>query len=171
MKRAQSAYEVPVVAAAGSRPTISRFDPSRFRWSGVDPIPYKARNEGPLAWRGVERFVLVGAAGEQTAFQLRYFEIAPGGYSSLERHRHAHAVLVVRGRGRVRVGDATHRVGPMDFVFIPPEVPHQFRAGRERFGFLCPVDAARDRPRPVRLRLAGARRRGRSRPEQGARGR
>lgn len=134
------------------RPAVLRFDPKRFRWAGVPARPYKAPSNGGLSWQGVERFVLVGAAGEPTTFQLRYFEIAPGGFSSFEQHRHAHAVLVVRGRGRVRIGTAVHRVGPMDFIFIPPEVPHQFRAGREPFGFLCPVDAKRDRPRPALAR-------------------
>ncbi|MGQ0568960.1 MAG: cupin domain-containing protein [Armatimonadota bacterium] len=131
------------------RPVVARFDQARFRWAGIPSIPYKATSNGSLFWKDVERFVLVGSRGEPTAFQLRYFEIAPRGYSSFERHRHAHAVLVIRGRGHVRVADAVHRVGPMDFVFIPPDVPHQFRAGREPFGFLCPVDAVRDRPQPV----------------------
>lgn len=135
---------------------IRRFDPARFRWRGVPARPYKT--PGGTHWRGVERFVLIGS-GAPTAFHLRYFEIAPGGFSSFERHRHAHAVLVVRGRGRIRLGGAERRVGPMDFVYIPPGVPHQFRAGREPFGFLCPVDAARDRPR---LLAAVGRRRGSS---------
>lgn len=130
-------------------PSVARFDRSRFRWSGVASRPYKAPDRGLATWKGVERFVLVGR-GEPTAFHLRYFEIAPRGYSSFERHRHAHAVLVVRGQGSVRLGDRVHRLGPMDFVYIPPGVPHQFRAGREPFGFLCPVDAVRDRPRPVK---------------------
>lgn len=138
------------------KPLIARFDPARFRWKGFPSVPYKATARGPLAWRGVERFVLVGGMDEPTAFQLRYFEIAPGGYSSLEQHRHAHAVLVLRGRGRVRIGSTEHRVGTMDFILIPPGTPHQFRAGKEPFGFLCPVDAVRDRPRPVRTSLPKA---------------
>jgi quercetin dioxygenase-like cupin family protein len=125
---------------------IARFDAGAFRWKGVMARPYKAPRYGMPGWKDVERFVLLGAAGEPTAFHLRYFEIAPGGYSSFERHRHAHAVLVLRGHGRVRLGGVTRRVGPMDFVYIPPGTPHQFRAGREPFGFLCPVDAERDRP-------------------------
>lgn len=148
------------------KPAVARFDPARFRWRGIPSTPYKATPRGPLAWKGVERFVLVGDGGEPTAFHLRYFEIAPGGYSSFEQHRHAHAVLVIRGRGRVRIGGVEHRVGPMDFVYIPPGVPHQFRAGREPFGFLCPVDALRDRPRPVpsdrASRRPALRRRGRA---------
>lgn len=143
---------------APALPVVARFDPRRFRWQGVRSTPYKAASRGSMAWKGVERFVLMGASGEPTAFHLRYFEIAPGGYSSLERHRHAHAVIVVRGRGRVRLGSAVVRIGPMDLVYIPPEIPHQFQAGREPFGFLCPVDAIRDTPRPAaRARLRGRR--------------
>lgn len=137
---------------------VARFDPARFRWRGVTAIPYKAAANGTLAWEGVQRFVLAGGPGDATAFQLRYFEIAPGGYSSLELHDHAHAVLVVRGRGQILVGRRVVRVRPLDFVFIPPGLPHQFRAGRGRFGFLCPVDAVRDRPRPVTKSAAVPRR-------------
>ncbi len=158
MRSEGSSCEIPRVAGASRpKPAVVKFDPRRFRWTGVPSIPYKEVARGPLAWRGVERFVLLGLAGEPTAFQLRYFEIAPGGYSSHERHRHAHAVLILRGRGRVRIGDAVHRVGPLDFVYIPPGVPHQFRAGQARFGFLCPVDAERDRPRAVGATRRGAR--------------
>lgn len=130
-----------------AKPTIARFDPKRARWKGIEAIPYKGSQDGTHSWKGVERFVMLGREGEPAAFQLRYFEIAPGGFSSFERHRHVHAVLILRGRGTLKMGDSTYRLRPLDFVYIPPEVAHQFRAGREPFGFLCAVDAARDRPR------------------------
>jgi len=84
------------------------------------------------------------------AFQLRYFEIEPGGYSSLEKHRHVHTIVVLRGAGRAVVGREVFDVAPFDFVYVPPNVPHQFvNAGAETFGFLCPVDADRDPPQPL----------------------
>lgn len=150
----RAAREGTPPANTPARAAIMRFDRAHFRWAGIDAIPYKASEDGPLAWRRVERFVLLGGAGEPVAFQLRYFEIAPGGYSSYERHRHAHAIVVVRGDGRVRIGRQMYRVHPMDLVFVPPGVPHQFLAGRRRFGFLCPVDAVRDRPGAVPGRAA-----------------
>ncbi|HXF83485.1 MAG TPA: cupin domain-containing protein, partial [bacterium] len=83
-------------------------------------------------------------------FQLRYFEIAPGGFSSLETHDHAHTIVVLRGCGRVVAGRSVFAVRPFDLVVIPPATPHQFiNAGGEPFGFLCPVDADRDRPRAL----------------------
>jgi quercetin dioxygenase-like cupin family protein len=150
----RAAREGTTHANTRARAAIMRFDPAQFRWAGVDAIPYKASEDGPLAWRRVERFVLLGGAGEPVAFPLRYFEIAPGGYTSYERHRHAHAMVVVRGDGRVRIGMQMFRVHPMDLVFVPPGGPHQFLAGRRRFGCLCPVDADRDRRGPVPGRAA-----------------
>jgi quercetin dioxygenase-like cupin family protein len=155
------------VGPGAVRPVVVRYDRRRRRWQGVASIPYKTAAAGSLAWRGVRRFVLLGAAGEPTAFHVRYFEIAPRGFSSLERHRHAHAVLVVRGRGRVRIGDAEYRLGPLDFVYVPPDAPHQFLADREPFGFVCPVDARRDRPRPVAAAPAGPRSAGGDRANRG----
>jgi quercetin dioxygenase-like cupin family protein len=79
--------------------------------------------------------------------ELRYFEVAPSGYTTLERHEHAHAVMIQRGRGHCLVGDTVHAVAPLDLVHVPPHTWHQFRAGAdEPLGFLCMVNAARDRP-------------------------
>jgi len=149
-ERFVSSCEVPDPQSRPARP-LRRFDPQTFTWADVPVQAYKPAVESALAWTGVTRQVLVGASGEPAAFHLRYFEIAPGGFSSLERHAHAHAVVVLRGRGRVRVGEETFSVGPFDLVYVPPETPHQFvnTAPLEPFGFLCPVDAHRDPPRPV----------------------
>jgi quercetin dioxygenase-like cupin family protein len=98
----------------------------------------------------VLRHTLLGGAGEPIAFQLRYFEVAPRGYSSLEKHLHVHSVVVLRGRGRVIVGHEVFDVEPFDLVYVPSGTPHQFvSSGEEPFGFLCPVDLDRDPPQPL----------------------
>jgi len=80
--------------------------------------------------------------------ELRYFEVEPGGYTSLERHAHAHAVMAVRGCGRCLVGDQIHELARNALVTVPPETWHQFRAGEvEPLGFLCLVPRERDAPR------------------------
>lgn len=88
------------------------------------------------------------APGEEgLAFVSRYFEIGPGGHSSLERHQHAHAVMVVRGRGIVILEDRKVDLAPFDWVYVAPGELHQFRAvGSEALGFVCTVDRQRDRP-------------------------
>lgn len=118
-----------------------------FRWQGVPAVAYKQAADHH---RGVTRVGLAGENGESTAFHTRYFEIAPDGFSSFERHAHEHVVVILRGRGTVRLGDAVHAVGFGDTVYVAPNEPHQFRnGGAEPFGFLCIVDAVRDRPLPV----------------------
>ena len=121
------------------------------RWDDVPVEPYKETTE---TWKGVTRRELVGKRGESPCFHVRYFELAPGGYSTLERHAHEHVVLVHRGRGQARFGDTLVRVGPGDVVYVAPGDPHQFSnpddgGSGEPFGFVCIVNAERDRPEPV----------------------
>ena len=75
------------------------------RWEGVEEMRYK--DEGSAPFRDITRQVLF--QDPALACELRYFEMQPGGYSTLERHEHAHAVMIQRGRGRVLVGDARVR--------------------------------------------------------------
>jgi mannose-6-phosphate isomerase-like protein (cupin superfamily) len=127
-----------------------------FRWEDVEVRPYKT--EG-THFSGVTRQVLF-EGGEGLGCQLRYFEIAPGGWSSLERHRHAHAVIIVRGGARVLVGNRIVDAATHDLVRVPPWTWHQFQvAGGTPLGFLCMVDCERDPPeRPDGTALAELRR-------------
>lgn len=116
-------------------------------WPGIEPRAYKAADG---RHRYVARYLLFGGEEIPAAFELRYFEIAPGGHSTLEQHRHAHAVVVVHGRGTVRLGDEVTAIEPFALVTVAPEQTHQFRAAADApLGFLCIVDRERDRPRPV----------------------
>ncbi len=143
--------QAPAPAVSGSR--VMHFQPGAsadvaHSWQGVPVTDYKA----PAAHHcGVSRAVLAGETGEQTAFHVRYFEIAPGGNTTLEHHVHEHVVLVFRGRGEVRLGDAVHALGFGDAVYVAPNEVHQLRntSKEEPFGFLCMVDARRDRPAEV----------------------
>ena len=120
-------------------------------WADVEPGRYKEGGGGPAHFRDVTRHALLGAgprgASAGLGFELRYFEVAPGGYSSLERHAHGHAVVIVKGRGAVRLGDVTEPVSALDVVYVAPHDVHRFLADAgEALGFLCVVDRARDRP-------------------------
>ena len=113
------------------------------RWSGVDILAYKT--DGASPFKDITRQVLFDAPG--IACELRYFEVGPGGHSTLERHEHEHAVLILRGGGRCMVGERVMELGTNDLVHIPPLTWHQFRAGpHEPLGFLCMVNRERDRP-------------------------
>ena len=113
------------------------------RWHEVDVREYKA--EGSAPFRDVTRQVLFDDPA--LASQLRYFEVAPGGHTTLERHEHAHAVVVHRGSGRCLIGDQVYDLAEHDLIHVPALTWHQFRAGPDRpLGFLCMVNAVRDRP-------------------------
>ncbi|MBK6981349.1 MAG: cupin domain-containing protein [Betaproteobacteria bacterium] len=115
----------------------------RFHWEGVDVLAYKQEASAPF--RDVTRQVLFD--DPTLATQLRYFEVAPGGWTTLERHEHVHNVMVIRGRGRCLVGERAHELAQNDLVTVPPMTWHQFHAAPdEPLGFLCLVSRERDRP-------------------------
>lgn len=117
-------------------------------WTGIKTEKYKKEDGG---WSDIARQVLVGDKGESARFHLRYFEIAPGGYSSLERHRHEHVVVCIKGKGKVVIGKKTCGLKYLDTVYIAPNTAHQLRNPYdEPFGFFCIVNAERDRPKPVK---------------------
>jgi len=114
-----------------------------YHWQGVDVLKYK--QDGTAPFRDVTRQVLFDSADPPA--QLRYFEVAPGGYTTLERHEHVHSVMVIRGHGQCLVGEKAFELGTNDLVSVPPMTWHQFRAaGDEPLGFLCLVASNRDRP-------------------------
>ncbi len=117
-----------------------------YRWQGVELRSYKS--EG-THFRDISRQTLLGEAEEETALNCitRYFEIQPGGYSSLEKHQHPHSVLVIRGRGTVLLGESANSIETLDCVYIAPGTLHQFHASSDQvLGFICIVDRQRDRP-------------------------
>jgi quercetin dioxygenase-like cupin family protein len=114
-----------------------------FRWDDVPILAYK--EEGSAPFKSITRQVLF--KDDTLRCELRYFEVAPGGYSTLERHEHSHGVMILRGAADVLVGDTVRTVKTHDLVRIPPMTWHQFRTrGEEPMGFLCMVNVERDKP-------------------------
>jgi len=114
-----------------------------YRWEGVAELPYK--EDDRALFKSITRQVLF--ADPQLHGELRYFEVAPGGFSTLERHQHMHAVMILRGRGHCLVGEEVRAVETRDLVTVPAMTWHQFRAtSGEPLGFLCMVNATRDKP-------------------------
>jgi quercetin dioxygenase-like cupin family protein len=120
-----------------------RREQAECRWDAVPLLAYKAEDSAPFA--GITRQLLFREPA--LGCELRYFEVEPGGHSTLERHQHAHAVMVLRGQGRVLLGDRVHAIAGHDLVHIPGGTWHQFRADADApLGFLCMVNTDRDRP-------------------------
>jgi quercetin dioxygenase-like cupin family protein len=111
------------------------------KWDGVDVTQYK--NE-PGTWMEVDRHVLFSTPN--SGFEVRVFDLRPGGYSSYEKHEHEHCVIVLKGAGRVRLGDDWYDISEQDQVSTGPWQPHQFVAGDQGLTIMCAVDKVRDVP-------------------------
>ena len=113
------------------------------RWNGVPVLNYK---EEGTHFKAISRQVLF-EGGPKLGAELRYFEMAAGGFSTLERHEHMHGVLILRGRGHCLVGSGVRSIETRDLITVPPMTWHQFRTkGDEPMGFLCMVNVERDKP-------------------------
>jgi len=117
---------------------------NNFSWNGVDRKDYKTDSNN---FKGVHRYSLLDNKIPELNTHTRYFEIEPGGYSSLEYHRHPHSVIIIRGSGSVVLDNQIHHLKIRDVIYIAPETIHQFHAdNREHLGFICIVDRYRDKP-------------------------
>lgn len=115
------------------------------QWEHVETKVYKTDG---THFKDVVRRQLLGPETPATAFELRYFEVASGGYSSLEIHEHTHTVIIARGKGSAILGSRAVDVGEGDVCHTGPGEAHQFLADRgEALGFYCLVHKDRDRPR------------------------
>ncbi|MEN9727098.1 MAG: hypothetical protein RL434_1464 [Pseudomonadota bacterium] len=126
------------------KPAIHRPRIPGGHWQNVALLAYKQVGSAPF--RDVTRQVLFDDPA--LGCELRYFEVAAGGHSTLERHEHVHAVMILRGRGKCLVGEEVFAVAEQDLIHIPGMTWHQFRAAEDAaLGFLCMVNSVRDRPR------------------------
>lgn len=119
---------------------------SDYTFPGIERKEYK---EESGYFKAVCRYGLLGSGeGEEALnFHTRFFEIEPGGYSSLEYHRHPHTVVVIRGKGSVILDEEVFELNLHDVVYVVPGAIHQFQADRNDYlGFICVVDRYRDRP-------------------------
>jgi ribulose-bisphosphate carboxylase large chain len=134
-------------AKISDKSTIYRNKKGRYTWKGIKTETYKQRKGD---WSKIIRRTLIGE-GIKSKSHVRYFEIAPGGQSSFEKHRHEHIVICIRGKGRVLLEKKRYTVNMLDAVYVSPDTPHRFsNPYEEPFGFLCIVSARRDKPKILR---------------------
>jgi mannose-6-phosphate isomerase-like protein (cupin superfamily) len=115
-------------------------------WDGIEPAGYTPETPGT----GVARHTILGGRKSNPSepgpkMELRYFEVAPGAASRLEKHEHEHYVIVRRGYGYAVIDDTATEIGPNDVIYVGPLELHQFvNRADEPFGFYCFVDTCRD---------------------------
>jgi ribulose-bisphosphate carboxylase large chain len=135
-------------APVSSAAVVDMLPCNNYVWHGNGRAiePYKGTAAQP-DYYGILRQELIGTFGEKTAFDVRYFEIEPGGNSSLEKHVHEHVIIGVRGKGTLVKQGKHFPIHVHDVAYVQPLEVHQLRNNeQEPFGFFCIVDHERDKP-------------------------
>ncbi|MEM1676144.1 MAG: cupin domain-containing protein [Desulfurococcaceae archaeon] len=71
-------------------------------------------------------------------FAVRVFEIEPGGWIKPHSHPWEHGIYVLEGVGDVRIGSRVYRVTSGSYLYIPPNVEHEYRVvGDKSVKFIC----------------------------------
>jgi quercetin dioxygenase-like cupin family protein len=71
-------------------------------------------------------------------FAMRFFEIAPGGYSPWHRHEWEHEMFILEGEGTAIKEDGEIKFKAGDAFFIEPMEWHNFKnIGKDTLKFLC----------------------------------
>lgn len=124
---------------------INVFQTEPFKWSGIEELVYKDEDGNP-SFKDVTRKKLF-AENTPEGFEVRYFEVSPGGHTTLEKHEHIHIVIPIRGKGFCLVEDKIFQLEINNLLYVPSWAWHQFRStDNDYLGFLCLVKVERDRP-------------------------
>ena len=116
-----------------------------YDWKSIETLTYKDEDGNP-SFKGVSRKKLF-CEDSPAGIEVRYFEVEPGGHTTLEKHEHTHVVIPIRGKGSALVNDEVFEINCNDVIYVPSWNWHQFRAAdNDYLGFLCMVSVERDRP-------------------------
>ncbi|RJR28520.1 MAG: cupin domain-containing protein [Candidatus Latescibacterota bacterium] len=73
-------------------------------------------------------------------FQMRLFEVAPGGGTPLHTHAWEHEIFIVKGTGAIALEGGEKPFAEGHFIFVPAGALHSFRnTGAGPMQFLCMV--------------------------------
>jgi quercetin dioxygenase-like cupin family protein len=85
------------------------------------------------------RWLITDADGAR-ASAMRYFQIMPGGKIFPHHHPWEHEIFIVKGEGKLRIGRRWYSVSEGTFIFIPPNVEHEYvNSSDQPFEFICVI--------------------------------
>ncbi len=89
--------------------------------------------------KGVEKRVLIGLKEGAPNYIMRHFKIKSGGFTPDHAHPWEHEVYVLSGSGILKTSDGERSIKSGDYVFIPANEKHQFRAQDDPIEFICVI--------------------------------
>ncbi|MDN5341202.1 cupin domain-containing protein [Oceanotoga sp. DSM 15011] len=113
-------------------------------------ITDNAKNVAPIlinneTVKNVEKRILIGSKQEAPNFVMRLFTVKPGGHSPKHSHNWEHEVFIVKGKAEVFNGEEYIVVEEGSYVFVPPEIEHQFKnVGKTDLEFICVIPNTAD---------------------------
>ncbi len=95
------------------------------------------------AGQGTSMQVLISSE-EAPNFAFRKFVMEP--YGGMPKHTNLveHEQYVLKGFATIEIGDDTFEVSAGDSLYIPGNVPHSYKAGKDGFEFICVVPNKED---------------------------
>jgi len=92
-----------------------------------------------------QKRVIFSPAEHWDSHVMRIFTLEEGGQTFRHQHEWPHWVFVLEGEGAVITEEKSYPLGRGSYVFVPPELRHNFEnTGEEKFEFMCIVPAEGD---------------------------
>ncbi len=89
---------------------------------------------------GVSMRVMLSESDGAPTFNLRVFDVEPGGNTPRHVHPYEHELFILEGAGEVLLDGAYHPVKPQDAILVPPNHEHQIRNPHDaRLRLICLV--------------------------------
>jgi len=85
------------------------------------------------------------SSDEAPNFACRKFVMEPHGGMPKHTNLVEHEQYILRGSAIVEIGDDVYEVSEGDSVYIPSQVPHSYKAGKDGFEFICVVPNKEDK--------------------------
>ncbi|NJE30014.1 cupin domain-containing protein [Thermococcus sp. 18S1] len=77
-------------------------------------------------------------------YAMRYFVLKKGAEIPLHDHDWEHEIFIVKGEGIITNGKEEFHVREGDFLYVPPNESHGYKATGETLEFLCIIPAKRE---------------------------
>jgi len=95
--------------------------------------------------KNVEKRILIGSHLDAPNFVMRLFTVKKDGHSPKHSHHWEHEVFIVKGKAEVFNGEEYVQAEEGSFVFVPPNVEHQFKnVGNGDLQFICVIPNSAD---------------------------
>ena len=105
-----------------------------------DAQTVEARNVTVEGAENVKIRWLISSRDGAPRFQMRLFEVGPGGRTPLHTHDFEHEVYILKGEGKLIFEGEEKSFSQGYFVFVPEDREHSFvNTGNESLEFLCMV--------------------------------